>query len=164
MLECWPYKHFRENCGQPSWTVNILIASILPNICHPIQNDPNTHVMIFLRGNLLTKRIEHSHPVDSSQACSKSWYFEKIYIWVQTQPSDAHWNCHLRLGPKQISWFWTPLVTDINSIPSYLNTRPKLILNAEPLVNIHIQVLVVLLEEYFTVMYIPQVVSQHLMI
>ena len=89
---------------------------------------------------------ELSHPIDSSQACSKSWYFEKIFgfkcnhqMLIETATSDM--DQHKFLG------FWSPLVKYIHLpkiLVSTLITRPKLILNAEPLDAIHMQVLVVL--------------------
>jgi len=57
---------------------------------------------------------------------------------IETAISDLDQNKFLRFGPL---WY-----SDINSISSSLNTRPKLILNAEPLVTIHMQVLVVLFD------------------
>ena len=57
---------------------------------------------------------------------------------IETAISDLDQNKFLGFGPL---WY-----SDINSNPSSLNTRPKLILNAEPLVTIHMQVLVVLFD------------------
>lgn len=103
------------------------------------------HMWWFCGGEHPT-RTEHSHPIDSSQACSKSWYFEKIYgfkcnhqMLIETAISD--------LDQNQILGFWALLVIYIFSsqipVPTLI-TRPKLILNAEPLVAIYMQVLVVL--------------------
>jgi len=57
---------------------------------------------------------------------------------IETAISDLDQNKFLGFGPL---WY-----SDINSNPSSLDTRPKLILNAEPLVTIHMQVLVVLFD------------------
>ena len=75
---------------------------------------------------------------------------QELIFWedlrVQLQPADAHWNCHFKLREKPISRslgrFGNIFIPQM-PVPTLI-TRPKLILNAEPLVAIYMQVLVVL--------------------
>lgn len=76
MLTIWT---FPEKRGQPSWTIeNILIASIHSTKHLSIQYTTTRLHMWWFCGGKHPTWTEHSHPIDSSQACSKSWYFEKI--------------------------------------------------------------------------------------
>ena len=107
---CFPRVQKMAKAGKPSYAIvkhfdSIYILHILPNIFQ--YNDPDVTCDDIVWGN---PRTEYNHPIDSSQACSKSWYFEDIYGFscnfeMLTETANLKASSGVQLGLEKYYFF-----------------------------------------------------------